>query len=384
MTERFRDRKVAVLCGLAAGAAMLAGCHAPERTEEMPQAQATQEQVVFPTNSPQLAALTVQPVSAQAAGSVPLAGRLVWDEDATVRVFTPFAGSVRKILAQVNQHVTKGEPLAEILSADFGQATAEARKAESDFRRTKATLERVRALQEHGAAPVKDVESAQADFESASAEKDRTSARLAIYATTEARSGNGFLLPSPLEGTVVEKNVSPGQEVRPDQMLANMPQYTAPLFVVTDPTRLWIQIDVTEAELSHFRPGCEITFTARAFGGEKFTGKVMTVSEFLDPTTRTIKVRGSVDNSRRLLKAEMFVSVNLPQQEALAASVPANAVFLRGEKHYVFLEDQPGEFRRKEVTIGSEYDGQIPILAGLQPGQRVVTDGCLLLQQILK
>src|SRR6516225_1077689 len=120
MTERFRDRKVAVLCGLAAGAAMLAGCHAPERTEEMPQAQATQEQVVFPTNSPQLAALTVQPVSAQAAGSVPLAGRLVWDEDATVRVFTPFAGSVRKILAQVNQHVTKGEPLAEILSADFG------------------------------------------------------------------------------------------------------------------------------------------------------------------------------------------------------------------------------------------------------------------------
>ena len=95
-------------------------------------------------------------------------------------------------------------------------------------------------------------------------------------------------------------------------------------------------------------------------------------------------MRGSVDNSRRLLKAEMFVSVNLPQQEALAASVPANAVFLRGEKHYVFLEDQPGEFRRKEVTIGSEYDGQIPILAGLQPGQRVVTDGCLLLQQILK
>src|SRR5262249_13146268 len=152
-------------------------------------------------------------------------------------------------------------------------------------------LSRARELTEHGAAPAKDLEAAEADFESATAEKERTSARLAIYSAGEASTGNGFLLPSPLDGTVVEKNVSLGQEVRPDQMLANMPQYTAPLFVITDPGRLWLQIDATETELPRFQPGAEFTFTTRAFDGQTFTGRVETVSEFLDPTTRTIKIR---------------------------------------------------------------------------------------------
>jgi len=167
-------------------------------------------------------------------------------------------------------------------------------------------------------------------------------------------------------------------------MLANMPQYTAPLFVVTDPSRLWIQIDATEVDLPYLRRGCRLTFTTRAFPDQVFTGLVDTVAEFMDPATRTVKVRGSVDNSRLFLKAEMFVSVSLPGQAVSGASVPARAVFLKGEKHYVFIEDQPGRFKRQEVTTGPEQDGVVLVVAGIQPGQRVVTDGCVLLDQILK
>ena len=112
-------------------------------------------------------------------------------------------------------------------------------------------------------------------------------------------------------------------------------------------------------------------------GFQTFTGRVATVSEFIDPATRTIKVRGTVDNSRRLLKAEMFVNVNLPGQESPGASVPSKAVFLKGERHYVFIEEQPGQFARQEVQIGVEQEGRILVLAGVQPGQRVVTDGCV-------
>jgi cobalt-zinc-cadmium efflux system membrane fusion protein len=64
--------------------------------------------------------------------------------------------------------------------------------------------------------------------------------------------------------------------------------------------------------------------------------------------------------------------------------VPAKAVFLKGEKHFVFVEDQPGQFARREVQIGPEQDGHIVVLAGVDPGQRVVTDGCILLDQTLK
>jgi membrane fusion protein, heavy metal efflux system len=365
-------------------ALLLLGCHPAKLADEAPEAKVSGDTVVMATNSPQLAALTIEPVGTEEPAFVPLTGRLAWDEDATVRVFTPFAGIVRRLFVDVNQPVTSGTPLAEIQSADFGQAQADARKAGSDFRRAEQTLGRLRELFAHGAAPRKDLESAEADYASAQAEKDRAETRLAIYGTTAASTNQNFLLPSPLAGILVERNVTPGQEVRPDQMLANMPQFTAPLFVVTDPARLWIQIDATELDLPHLRPGRELTFTSRAFPGQTFTGRVDTVSEFIDPSTRTIKVRGTVDNTRRLLKGEMFVSVTLPDGKALGASVPAKAVFLKGDKHYVFVEEQPGRFARQEVQIGAEQNGRVVVLAGAQLGQRVVTDGCTLLQQMLK
>jgi len=365
-------------------AGLLAGCRGKNQGPETGETKTTAETITIASNSPQMAALMVEPVATGQPSVVPLAGRLIWDEEATVRVFTPFAGIVRRLFVDVNQSVTNGMPLAEIQSGDFGQAQADARKAASDFRRSGRNLARVRDLFEHGAAPRKDVEVAEADFTDAQAEKDRAESRLAIYGATADSTERGFLLPSPLDGIVVEKNVTPGQEVRPDQMLANVPQFTAPLFVITDPSRLWIQIDATEVDLPHLRPGREFSFVSRAFPGQTFIGRVETVSEFIDPATRTIKVRGSVDNTRRLLKAEMFVSVQFPGGEAPGATVPAKAVFLKGQRHYVFLEEKPGEFERKEVRIGSEQDGRVLVVAGVQPGQRVVTDGCILLQQILK
>ena len=360
------------------------GCHSQKSEPAESAVKASGETVFIETNAPQLAAISVEPVSAQRPTIVTLAGRLTWDEDATVRVFTPFAGIVRNVFVSAGQTISKDAPLCEIQSADFGQALAEARKAENDFRRTERNLNRARELSEHGAAPRKDLEMAEADYENARAERERTAAKLAIYGASASSSGQSFVLPSPLEGCVVERNLNLGQEVRADQMLANAPQFTAPLFVITDPSRLWIQIDATDLDLPHFQQGRHFTFSSRAVPGETFTGRVEVISESIDPATRTIKVRGSVDNLRRLLKAEMFVTVSLPGMQSAEASVPARAVFLKGDKHYVFVEAEAGHFVRREVTVGPEEHDRVLILAGLEPGQRVVTEGCLLLQQSME
>ncbi len=363
---------------------LLVACHRVPPSPDASPPQTASDSITLAADSPQLSALTVEPVQTSRPTRVALAGRLVWDEERTVRVFSPFSGIIRKLRVDLNQHVNQGSPLAELQSPDFIQAQSEARKAQSDFRRARQTLERVRDLFDHGASPRKELESAEADFASAQAERDRAEARLQIYGATADISNTGFFLPSPLEGVLVERNVTPGQEVRPDQMLANAPQYMAPLFVITDPSHLWIQVDATELDLPHLRPGCGFTFTSHAFPGQSFTGTVATVSEFIDPATRTIKVRGTVDNPRRLLKAEMFVSVSLPGANTEGVSVPAKAVFLQGDKHYVFIERSPGQFVRREVQTGDEQDGQILVLAGVESGQRVVTEGCVLLQQAIK
>lgn len=340
--------------------------------------------VRFASNAVQLSSLTVEQVSARKPAMLSLAGRLTWNEDTTVRVFAPFAGIVRKIFVELNQPVYKRTPLASIQSAEFGQAAAEARKAESSFLHAQRNLARVRELSEHGAAPQRELESAESDFEDAQAERDRASHRLAIYGAALQATNQDFLLPSPLDGVIVERNVTPGQEVRPDQMLANTPQITAPLFVISDPSRLWIQIDATETDVPLLPPGEIFTLSSRAFPGQTFTGRVASVSEYIDPATRTIRIRGEVENPHRQLKAEMFVSLNLAERATQAVSVPLKAVFLKGNKHYAFVEEQPGRFSRHEIQVGPEGNERIVVRAGLEAGQRVVTDGCILLQQLLK
>ena len=365
-------------------ATLVAGCHREVNPEPAGDPKVTGEKISFPVDSPQLASLEVAPAELRAPARTQLSGRLIWNDDVTVRVFTPFAGRVRKIVADLGQSVEKNAPLAEVESPDFGQAQADARKAASDLKLAERNLSRLRELFAHGAAAQKDVEAAEAAQAQAEAEHARAVSKLAAYGTNADSLDEVFVLQTPLAGVVVEKNTSAGQEIRPDQMLANMPEITAPLFVISDPTRLWLQIDATEVDLPHLQPGNEFTFTSRAFPEQTFTGRVEKVAAFLDQNTRTIKVRGSVDNARHQLKAEMFVNVTLPGGAASALSVPAVAVFLKGEKHFVFVEATPGQFTRQEVAIGSEQDGRVLILNGLQAGQQVVTVGCVLLQQLME
>src|SRR5208282_796705 len=230
-----------------------------------------------------------------------------------------------------------------------------------------------------GAAPRKDLESAEADYASAQAERDRAETRLAIYGATGASTNQSFLLPSPLAGILVERNVTPGQEVRPDQMLANVPQFTAPLFVVTEPTRLWVWLDVTEMHLPLVHKGMELTIRSKAFPGQTFHGRLDLIGDSLDATTRTVRARGSVENSSKLLKSELYVTVEVPDAVPMSLQVPSKAVFLRENQYYLFLETGAGQFQRHAVKVGSERDGKVAILEGLKPGQRLVTEGCLLL-----
>ena len=102
----------------------------------------------------------------------------------------------------------------------------------------------------------------------------------------------------------MEKNLNPGQEVRPDQMLAGLPQFGAPLFVITEPTRLWVQLDATESDLCHLKPGLPMVIRSQALPEASHPGRLEVVSDSFDPATRMLRVRGSVENPDRTLKAE--------------------------------------------------------------------------------
>jgi len=361
----------------------LTGCHKREAGSDPPPVRVENDQVLVQPGTPPAGAISVEASKAPDATILSLNGRIVWDDNATTRLFTPFAGRVTKIPVETGQCVKPGDPLALIASPDYGQAQADARRAATDLILSERTLARTRDLLSHGAAPEKDLQAAEAEMDRARLEKQRTAERLALYGSSVDAFDQSYVLKAPIPGIVVEKNINPGAELRSDQMLANTPQLASPLFVITDPTHLWIQIDVPERDQGRVRLDQTFTIKSMSLAAQTFTGKVEFISDSLDPTTRTIKVRGSIANPQRLLKAEMFVKAEFLLEPESGVEVSSRAVFLRGEKHYVLLEEKPGHYSRQEVSVGSERAGRLIITDGLKPGQRVVVDGVLLLDQLL-
>jgi cobalt-zinc-cadmium efflux system membrane fusion protein len=333
------------------------------------------QQVIFPSGSPGIQRIGVETVAAPADRDVVLPGRLTWDEDRTVRVYPPFAGRVSRILVQVGATVHAGQALAEVASPDFGQAQADARKAQADLALSSKALDRARDLNTHGVLSTKDLQQAEADQAKARAEADRAHERLRAYG--QSVDAGTFTLKSPIAGTVVERNINPGQEIRTDT------SGPPPLFVISDPTRLWVQLDASEAQLAYLKPGMQLVISSNQFPDDAFSGELMQVADFIDPTSRTLKVRGDVPNAQRTLKAEMFVNARIRVPKADQPMVDARAVFLSGNRTYVFQRTAPATFTRRAVRVGPQNDGRMPVLSGLREGDEVVVTGNLFLEQMV-
>lgn len=362
--------------------APLAGCSRPQTSSDPNAGAAAKvegDKLTFATNAAQLGYLSVEPAQERKAVASGLTGRLAWDDDVTARVFAPVSGRIIESLANPGQRIAQGDILAKIKSTDFGQAQADMRKAVADLNVAERALSRTRLLLEHGAAAEKELESAEADYTRALSEKQRASATLSLYGADPDHSGvdGVFSLKTPIAGTVVEKSLNPGQEVRSDQV------GDKPLFVVSDPSRLWLFLDVTEGDAEALNPNQEILVHARALPDKVFQGRLQIIGQGLDPATRTIKARCIVDNSEKLLRAEMYVSADVTTP-ASGVDIPTKALFLRDNEHFVFVEIAPGQFQRHHVKLGIETNGRSVVLEGLTPGQRVVTDGCLLLEAMLE
>lgn len=332
-------------------------------------------QLRYPSGHPQLHLLVSTPALEAKAIAIELPARLVWNEEKTQRIYPAFAGRVTHISADVGQAVGAGQVLAQLASPEFGSAQADTSRAQADATLARQALQRQRELFEAGVVARKDLEQAEADAARAQAEVARAQARTNLYG-----SGSGINqqlgLRSDMRGVVVERNLNPGQEIRPDGT-------NQPMFVVSDPSTLWVQIDAQEADVKDLRPGAKVGLLLAHLPDQKFTAVVQAVTDQIDPTTRTIKIRALVNNPQRLMKNEMLAKVRYERHVGDNLEVPATAVFLRGEKHYVFIQSQPGVFESRDVTVSYGGAKQVLISEGLKSGEQVVSQNGLLLAREL-
>lgn len=377
ITSRPRPGRLRLLTAALCAAAALHGCGksapppvAPEAAPPILQA----GQLRFAPGHPQLALLTIAAARPSRELVVELPARLAWNEERTQRIYAPFAGRVAAIRTDLGQSVQAGAPLALLASPDFGQAQADTAKAQAEQQLAQQALARQRELFAAGIIARKDLEQAEAEAASARAESARAAARTRLYGGGGAVNQQ-LAISASIAGVVVERHLNPGQELRPDQGGPDTPA----LFVVTDPTSLWVQIDARESDLASLRPGDSFTLQVPAYAGESFTGRVTATADSIDPNTRTIKVRGVVPNADRRLKAEMLVTARISENRSSGVVVPASAVMLGGGRHSVFVEREAGVFEPRTVTLGHEGPREVIVTQGLAAGDKVVTQNVLLL-----
>jgi len=284
-------------------------------------------------------------------------GKVQFNEDRIARVLAPASGQVLSLHVKVGDPVKKGETLFYINSREAAAAITEHLESHKDLQLAEKTHAMTLDLFQHQAASVMALAKARAHVA-------RTEESLRVLGLDVDRSERSERLDSripvrsPLGGTVIERRVTEGQFVQPD---------SNPLLVVADLSTGWVLADIFEHDLHLVSLGQKAEVSTVAYPDKRFMARVSRISDSLDPTTHTVKVRFLADNSTGQLKPEMFATVTLILSQATQVlTVPATAVFVEGERNYVFVLQSDHHLTRQQVNVVPDPSGRARVVGGLQ------------------
>ena len=357
--------------------------------------------VFYPTPA-QWATLTVEPVQQRVFQSEHVTeGKIAVDEDRSTPIFSPYAGRVLKLFVKPGDTVTVGQPLFTVQAADMVQAQNDFISAATALNKARSAQnlaqiidKRQRLLYEGKAVPLKEVQNARAALDAA--ENDVRSAEVALEATRNRLRILGktdqeitdfqekgtidpaTLITAPIAGTIVQRKVGPGQYVGVGS--------TDPVFIIGDLSTVWVVAFIRETEAPIVHVGQQIYFTVLAYPDRSFPATISYVAAALDPTTRRLLVRATVNNDAGLLKPEMFASVKILTGESdKAVAVPRDAIIYEGEAARVWVvrdKDNDKAIELRRIKVGLTNGSLVEVLKGLAPGDRVVTKGSLFIDRV--
>jgi len=353
-------------------AALLAGCG--KETAKTAAPNAADPALVAP-GPDLLAQLKLATVTTQSvAETLRVAGRIDFDEQRLARIGATVTGRVTQIDALLGQAVSKGEVLARLNSSELSTQQLAYLKARAELELNRRNAERAKALFDADVIGAAELQRRQSEYQISVAETRAAADQLQLLGVSSAaiaRLGSEGAVDSvvpvvaTLGGAVVERRLAQGQVVQPADVL----------FVVADLSRLWAVAEVPEQQVSQVRTGQTVTIEVPALGNEKLTGKLIFVSQTINPETRTVLVRTELDNRDGRLKPAMLASMLIEGKPVDRMVIVASAVVRENDEDHVFIAEPEDVFRLVPVRLGPAQGGQRVVLSGLKGQERVVIDG---------
>lgn len=369
-----------------------------ESSAEKPIQSQSRGNVFYPTEAQWATISTVPAESRIFRQQLVTDGKIAVDEDRSTPVYSPYSGRITRLEVKPGEIVRQGQLLFSIDATDtiqgqndFITAATAVAKAKSQFNLTQTIETRQKFLYEGKATPLKDWQQAQADLatttndlRSAESTLDAARNRLRILGKTDAeiseiqQSGkitSDTPVLAPIAGTVVQRRAGPGQYVNAGA--------ADPLFVIGDLSTVWLLANVREADVAKVSVGQPISFKALAYPDRTITGRLDYVASAVDPATRRLAVRATIDNDKLKLKPEMFASVSIIISDPIeSVGISREAVLHEGDAARIWVVTPDNGITSRPVSLGVINGDLIQVLDGIVPGERVVTRGSLFIDRV--
>lgn len=398
LTKRRVIASVVLLALAGAGAYGFLSAGAKEKNHSEVSSQSRKNAQNFTPTPSEWATLTIEPVKAKTFRAEYITeGKVAVDEDRSTPVFSPYAGRVTKLLAKPGENVTQGQPLFTIEAADTVQAQNDFIAAMTSQNKAKSALEladiqyrRAKDLYEGRAIPLKDYQ--QAEATQVQAQNDMRSAVTALEAadnklrilgftdeTIKAFQNKGTINPeitiyAPISGTVVQRKIGPGQYVNSGA--------SDPVFVIGDLSTVWLTAFVRESDAASVSVGQDISVNVMALPGRPLTAKINYVAAAIDPNTRRLLVRATIDNKDGLLKPEMFANVTIYSAgDRGAPAVPKQALIYEGDQVRIWVAREDKSVELRQIKTGLINGNLVEVTSNLKPGENIVVKGSLFIDR---
>jgi Cu(I)/Ag(I) efflux system membrane fusion protein len=338
------------ICGMALVKKIEGGAAAPQETAGANQV------VLSPTQMVMADVATVEAKKMPFARSIDAVGIVQYDQARQAKVTAWVAGRLDKLYVdKVGTFVTAKRPVAEVYSPELVATQQEYLLALKSRNQLKDSP--IGSISQGGEGLVASARQrlrlwGVKESQIAALEKEgKPNIRLPIY--------------TPLSGIVIDKLVQEGQYVKEGD----------PLFSVADLSTVWVEAELYENEFPNVKLGQRVEIVSQSYPGTTFTGRVSYIYPFLDPKTRTVKVRIELSNPGLKLKPDMFVNASIKVPLGNVMAVPVSAVMDTGMRKVVWVEVKKGTFEPRNVETGPTVGDYIQILSGLREGDNVASSG---------
>ncbi|HUE10405.1 MAG TPA: efflux RND transporter periplasmic adaptor subunit [Steroidobacteraceae bacterium] len=331
------------------------------------------DKILVPEGSALRGRLSVMPAPTQAVSAKLTLPAIVESDPArTAAVLTPLAGRLIELKVALGQRVSRGQVLAVIDSPDLGQAFDDDVKAADTFKLTEKNLKRQEAQNALGTASDRDLDQAKSDHAQAAAEYARTQARLKMLGASpdDKPASRRLTVTAPMGGSITALAVAPGTMI-------NDP--TQPMMTIADLSTVWVTALVPEKDVASVAKNQDADVDLLAYPARVLKGKVLFVSDVIEPDSRRDKIRIAFANSDYALKPNMYATVTLTGPELSQVVLPSSALLMNNDRTTVFVATAPWTFERRIVDPKLEEGSSVAIRSGVKAGEQVVVKGGILL-----